>query len=91
MYATGTKKGTTRFTLKPGPAAVKVALVGDFSKWQPTAMKKQKDGSFAATVSLAPGTYEYKLIVDGEWVVDPDNNTWALNPYGTLNSVAHVE
>lgn len=91
MYQKGSKQGTVRFVLKPGESAKKVVLVGDFSKWQPILMRKQNDGSFTANVPLAAGTYEYKFIVDGEWVVDPENNTWALNPYGTLNSVAHVE
>jgi len=91
MYQKGSQQGTVRFVLKAPESARKVVVVGDFRKWQPVPMRKQKDGSFSATVALAPGTYEYKFIVDGEWVVDPDNNTWALNAYGTLNSVAHVE
>jgi 1,4-alpha-glucan branching enzyme len=91
MYEKGSKKGTVRFVMKPAQSAKKVVLVGDFSKWEPIVMRKQTDGRFSATVSLGAGTHEYKFIVDGEWVVDPDNNTWALNPYGTLNSVAHAE
>jgi hypothetical protein len=53
-------------------------------------MRKQKDGSYSTTVPLAVGSHEYKFILDGQWVVDPDNNAWALNPYGTLNSVVQV-
>ncbi len=91
MYGKGTKKGTTRFSIKPAAGAKAVSVVGDFSDWTPVEMRKQKDGSFAATVALAAGAHEYKFIVDGEWVVDPDNNTWALNSFGTLNSVVHIQ
>ena len=78
------------FTLKPAAKAKEVALAGDFNRWKPVAMKKLKDGSFAATVELSPGSYEYKFIVDGEWVTDPDNQLWAVNPFGTVNSLAQV-
>ena len=91
MIEQGSKTGTFRFSIKPGSDAKKVQLVGDFSEWKPMAMTRQKDGAFAATVRLAPGTYEYKFVVDGQWRVDPDNGAWALNPFGTLNSVATVQ
>ncbi|MFA6133915.1 MAG: glycogen-binding domain-containing protein [Phycisphaerae bacterium] len=91
MISKGTKKGTIRFSLLPENTAKKVRLVGDFSEWQPLEMKKQKDGRYTVVVALAPGTYEYKFTVEGQWRVDPDNGAWALNPYGTLNSVVVVE
>jgi 1,4-alpha-glucan branching enzyme len=91
MFAKGMKKGTVRFSIKPENSAKKVLLVGDFNGWTPVDMKKQKDGQFVALLTLPAGTYEYKFIVDGQWRVDPDNSAWALNPYGTLNSVALVQ
>ena len=90
MIAKGSKKGTVRFSISPGSEVKKVLLVGEFNAWKGTAMPKQKDGSFAIVVDLSPGTHEYKFIVDGQWRVDPDNGAWALNPFGTLNSVATV-
>ena len=92
MIAKGTKKGSVKFSIKPGNGAKQVSLAGCFNEWKPAAMKKQKDGSFSLAVdSLKAGPHEYKFIVDGQWVVDPDNNKWALNPYGTLNSVVQVD
>jgi 1,4-alpha-glucan branching enzyme len=91
MVGKGSKKGTVRFSLQVENTAKKVHLVGDFSGWNPVSMKKQKDRRYAATVALNPGNYEYKFVVDGQWRVDPDNGAWALNPYGTLNSVAVIE
>jgi 1,4-alpha-glucan branching enzyme len=91
MFSKGQKPGSVRFKITPASNARKVMIAGDFSQWKPVTMKKQKDGSFVATVDLRPGAYEYKFIVDDQWVVDPDNNAWALNPYGTVNSVAIVD
>ena len=91
MFKKGTKKDTIRFSLKPGSSITKVEIAGDFNEWVPTLMKKQKGGEFALILNIQPGTYEYKFIVDGDWQVDPDHSAWALNPFGTLNSVIQVE
>ncbi|RPI62279.1 MAG: hypothetical protein EHM48_04335 [Planctomycetaceae bacterium] len=91
MVSKGQKKGTYKFSITPGNGAKDVAIAGDFTGWKPTPMKKQKDGSFAATLPLTAGAYEYKLVIDGQWLVDPDNSRWALNPFGTLNSVIQAE
>ncbi|WP_375446910.1 isoamylase early set domain-containing protein [uncultured Fibrella sp.] len=57
-----------------------VSLVGDFNDWDVNAqpLKKQKDGSFKATVELPIGTeYQYRFIIDGEtWT-----NDWAADKY----------
>ena len=87
MFAQGQKKGTIRFSIKPSNGAKKVQLVGDFTDWRPVEMRKQKTGAYAVTVPVPPGSHEYKFIFDGQWFVDSENNAWALNPFGTLNSV----
>lgn len=91
MIGKGSKKGQTKFSISPSGSVKTVMLAGCFNDWKPAAMKKQKDGAFSITVPLTRGNHEYKFIIDGHWIVDPDNNNWALNPYGTLNSVAAVE
>ena len=90
MYGKGRKKGTVRIAYQAGNAK-SVGVAGSFSNWDIVRLRKQKDGSFVANVAVAPGSYEYKFIVDGDWQVDPDNSAWALNPYGTLNSLMVVE
>ena len=71
-----------------------VYLAGDFNKWDPTAKKmayKAKDGIYAATVKLAPGTYQYKFVIDGSWCADPENENSVPNDQGTFNSVIIVK
>ena len=71
-----------------------VCLAGSFNGWDPAA-KKMKDakkkGVYAATIKLAPGTYEYKFVVDGIWQADPECADFVQNDCGTLNSVLTVK
>jgi hypothetical protein len=39
---------------------------------------------------LAPGTYEYCLVVDGQWMPDPLAKETVPNPFGGRNSVLKV-
>jgi 1,4-alpha-glucan branching enzyme len=54
------------------PDAKRVLLSGEFNGWSPTAtpMTRYNDGHWETTVALAPGRYQYKLIVDAEWIAD---------------------
>jgi hypothetical protein len=60
------------FTLKGFRNAKKVALAGNFNDWEPEQllMKKTADG-WELPYALGPGNYQYKFIVDGEWMTDP--------------------
>jgi hypothetical protein len=39
---------------------------------------------------LAPGRYEYKLLIDGRWWEDISGDKSIQNPFGTLNKVLFV-
>lgn len=75
------------FTLA-APDAGAVFLAGDFNGWNATALPLQKDGDGLWTVSLAldAGSYEYKFVVDGAWLEDPDNPEKVEDPFGGSNS-----
>ena len=80
------------FTLTAGPGH-SVALAGSFNDWDPdTAPMKDADGSgcYRCTVSLQAGSYEYKFVVDDEWILGEENPNFAPNDFGTLNSVLSV-
>ena len=91
MVRKGRKQGTMRFSFRPGGEAGKVCLAGDFNGWKPASMRKQQSGEYALTVPLGPGNYQYKFQVDGQWLLDPDNEARTLNQYGTLNSVVNID
>jgi len=87
MYSKGRRKGTIRFSVNPQGSPHKVAVAGDFSHWQPLAMRRQADGGFARTARVAGETFEYKFLVDGQWQTDPDHSHWAVSPLGSVNSL----
>ena len=71
-----------------------VCLAGDFNNWSPTAKKmafKARAGVYSASVKLAPGTYQYKFVIDGAWCADPENVNAVPNDQGTFNSVVTVK
>lgn len=74
------------------PSAQSVLLAGDFTGWNqaPVALKKDKSGVWKKTISLPPGTYEYRLLVDGEWRDDPECHTKKANQFGGENCVCIV-
>lgn len=76
------------------PAATSVFVTGSFNAWNITQhlMQKQPDGRWTMTLPLAPGRYEYKFVVDGEWVIDPANpiKVPVLAPATGYNSVLEV-
>ena len=76
----------------PAASGLPVFVAGSFNDWDPEGIPmKEKDGVYTATVSLAPGEYEYKFIVNGFWTMDPDpTREWRANGLGTLNSVITV-
>lgn len=67
-----------------------VCLAGDFTGWVPMPMEKLDDG-FQTIVDLFPGVYQYKFIVDGEWVEAPASENVIKNEFGTLNCVLIVK
>ncbi len=79
-----------RFSIKPPAKAGDVCLAGSFNGWKPLPMRPAQDGSYTVSVPLSPGKHEYKFIVDGAWLIDPDNQAIACNPYGSSNSTVQV-
>jgi len=68
-----------------------VFLAGDFNAWNPRSHRMtRKDGCFKRKLKLEPGAHEYKFVVDGEWLVDPNAVEQRPNEFGSMNSVIHV-
>lgn len=73
--------------------AAQVYVAGTFNEWNGTDIRLEKgeDGIFRTTFRVAPGTYQYKFVVDGEWVEDPANPETIDDGYGGVNSVLIAE
>jgi 1,4-alpha-glucan branching enzyme len=85
------KKTETEFSLI-APHAGSVFLSGDFNQWNTSShpLKKGKDGKWKISVSLSPGQYQYRFLVDGEWQNDPSSPECVSNPFGTSNCLKFV-
>ncbi len=73
--------------------AQEVFLCGDFNQWSPASLRmlrRPDNGHWEKRLTLAPGHYEYKFLVDGEWVNDPEAHENVPNKWGSLNSVLEV-
>ncbi len=77
------------------PQAKTVQIAGDFNNWKPqeTPLRlRGKDGIWVAAVPLLKGAeYQYKFVVDGQWVEDPDNQLKKEAFNGVYNSLIKVE
>src|SRR2546421_7217132 len=74
-------------------SAKKVLIAGDFNGWQPmsTPMVMEGAGRWKMKLPLAPGRYRYRLVVDGQWMTDPNNKYVETNQFGELNNVVDVD
>ena len=70
-----------------------VVLTGTFTDWAKDRVRLAKgaDGEWSAKVELAPGEYQYRLLVDGEWRDDPTAQARVPNEFGTTNCVLRVD
>jgi len=77
----------------PAPEALEVYLAGDFNNWNSSAnpMKKDKNGIWKTALSLKPGRYEYRFLVDENWENDPVCCDCVPNEFGSQNCVRIVE
>jgi 1,4-alpha-glucan branching enzyme len=68
---------SARNSLKPinfhcaAPGARSVQIAGDFNNWHPVPMRQQVDGWWFVQLLLAHGHHQYRFLVDGRPVLDP--------------------
>lgn len=74
------------------PTAATVCVAGTFNNWHAEAktMHALGGGRWLKETVLPPGTYEYCLVVDGQWIADPLAKETVANPYGGHNSLLTV-
>lgn len=74
------------------PSANKVMLAGTFNNWdyKTSPLTKSKDNIWRRSLTLKPGRYEYKFVVDGNWILDPKNTSRSWSSLGTENSIIEI-
>lgn len=81
-----------RFELR-NSSALSVAVAGSFNGWSPElgVMSRESTDHWVRTIALKAGAYEYCVVVDGKWMLDPLNQQSVENPFGGRNSIFTVE
>lgn len=90
-----------RYVPLPGENVVSVSLRGSFNNWGEWPMEREPDGSWAITVCLEPGEYQYKFYINGRWPkdmatargggpVDPQAHGYVDDGFGGQNAVRVV-
>ena len=72
------------------PEGSVVQIAGDFNEWVPESLdftESQGIPLWHKSISLRPGSYEYKYLVDGRWIADPANDSTVEDAYGGVNSL----
>jgi 1,4-alpha-glucan branching enzyme len=89
--STGPRLEPVRFEFTH-PTATTVCVAGTFNDWHAEAkpLHSVGDGRWLKETVLPPGTYEYCLVVDGEWMPDPGAKETVSNPFGGRNSILKV-
>lgn len=75
------------------PGAKEIFLAGDFNGWKrrESPLVKGKDDVWRTVLKLEPNrSYDYKYIVDGNWVNDPNNGDLSPDEAGGANSVIFI-
>lgn len=69
-----------------------VRVSGSFNSWDEAglALAPAGNGAWAIELDLAPGRYEYRLIVDGQWIDVPGATETVENPFGSRNALLLV-
>ena len=67
-----------------------VQVVGNFNNWTPSDKFLLEDGVWNFSVKLSPGKYHYQLVINDEWMLDPQNPEKESNNIGGFNSVLNV-
>ena len=74
--------------------ATSASVVGDFNGWNfaEGTLNKLKNGTFKATFDLdKDASYEFKYVIDGEFINEPDADSFKWNDFaGAENSVLSV-
>jgi len=98
MAKSDISKQTRKSTRKPVALRTRVGeasdvvLTGDFTDWSKDRIRltKSTDGEWTGAVELAPGEYQYRLLVDGEWRDDPSAQARVPNQFGSTNCILKV-
>jgi chromosome partitioning protein len=79
--------------VQPASIGDDIRIAGSFNAWNPALSKltlNENLGIYELFCKLPAGSYEYKLVVDGQWTLDEHNPTSIRNGIGSQNNIVRV-
>ena len=79
--------------VQPASVGNVVQIAGSFNAWNPALSELRHNeslGIFELYCKLPAGSYEYKIVVDGQWILDPHNPENLKNGIGSHNNIVRV-
>ena len=67
-----------------------VQVAGSWNQWRARDLDLVGDDTWMLSLSIPPGTFQYKYIIDGVWIHDPSKK-WLQDAEGNINNVIKVE
>ncbi len=70
-----------------------IEIAGDFNSWKPeqtSMISNDALGVFEKHLELSAGVYQYKLVIDGQWCMDPYNADRESNGLGGFNNIIRL-
>ena len=67
-----------------------VQVAGSWNQWRPRDLDLVAEDTWMLSLSIPPGTFQYKYIIDGVWIHDPSKK-WLQDAEGNINNVIKVE
>lgn len=92
MMVFGHADAVRKFEFLPTQPATSVSVAGSFNSWNKASNPLKWTGAkWSCELSLPPGRYEYKFVVNGtNWLIDPSNPKVNVDADGNKNSVLLV-
>ena len=83
------KKEKIQFQFDPKDSVYsKVSIVGEMTNWNPNVIfMENKNGIWQTELIMNPGRYQYQIVADGNWFLDPNNPVKIDNGIGGFNSL----
>ena len=93
-YSKTGKHCRVTFKITPEGGAEKVAVCGDFNKWDQSSkpMRKTTTGAFFTTCTLITGqSYRFRYLIDGtRWENDEHADDYIANEHGSSDCIVNI-
>ena len=85
-------RSSHRFTFTGKGSEKSVCLAGAFNRWNATShpLSREKGNLWSLSLPLSPGPQTYKLVVDGDWRLDPSHSLTVADGTGQKNSIVKI-